>query len=65
MKDKSNIILVHMKVRRFKDKDKGNLKKVQKKFSVLDLTFTLINTNTSMTYLIHALLNINSPFEII
>ena len=50
MKNESNNTLVHMKVRRFRDKGKDNLeKKIQKKFSILDLTFTLINTNTPMT----------------
>ena len=62
MKDKSNNILVHMRLM-IRDKDRNNLKKVQKIFSILSLTLILININTPMTYLIHALLNINGSFK--
>ena len=62
MKDKSNNILVHMRLM-IRDKDRNNLKKVQKIFSILSLTLILININTPMTYLTHALLNISDPFE--
>ena len=49
MKDGSNTTLAHMKVRRFRDKGRGNLENVKKKFNVLGLTSTLINTNIPMT----------------
>ena len=63
MKNRSNNILVHMKVNNLKIKVEIIWKSSEKKFSVLSLTLILTSINTPMTYLIYTLLNISGLFE--
>ena len=63
MKDGSNNTFVQMKVNDLKIKVGIIQKKIRKKFNILHLTPTLISTNIPVTYLTHALRNIDGSFE--